>query len=58
MDANSPYRNDDGWAKTNVRFNWGGDPAYTTTDGVTTATVTSPTVTRHRQRRHAALGPD
>jgi len=45
MDANSPYRNDSGWARTNARFNWGGDPAYTTTDGVTTATVANPTVT-------------
>jgi predicted secreted Zn-dependent protease len=46
MDANSPYRGDSGWARTNARFNWGGDPAYTTSDGVTTATVTNPTVTR------------
>jgi predicted secreted Zn-dependent protease len=46
MNANSPYRADSGWARTNARFNWGGDPAYTTSDGVTTATVTSPTVTR------------
>ena len=30
MDANSPYRADSGWARTNARFNWGGDPAYTT----------------------------
>jgi hypothetical protein len=45
MDANSPYRASTGWARTNARFNWGGDPAYTTTDGVTTATVTNPTVT-------------
>jgi predicted secreted Zn-dependent protease len=45
MDANSPYRADSGWARTNARFNWGGDPAYTTSDGVTTATVTNPTVT-------------
>lgn len=46
MDANSPYRTDSGWARTNARFNWTGDPAYTTSEGVTTATVTSPTVTR------------
>jgi predicted secreted Zn-dependent protease len=45
MDANSPYRRDSGWARTNVRFSWGGDPSYTTTDGVTTASVTGPTVT-------------
>jgi predicted secreted Zn-dependent protease len=46
MDANSPYRATTGWARTNARFNWGGDPAYTTANGVTTATVASPTVTR------------
>lgn len=46
MDANSPYRATSGWARTNARFSWGGDPAYTTTDGVTTATVTNPTVTK------------
>lgn len=46
MNANSPYRADSGWARTNARFNWGGDPSYTTSDGVTTATVTSPTVTK------------
>lgn len=45
MDANSPYRATSGWARTNARFSWGGDPAYTTGDGVTTATVASPTVT-------------
>lgn len=46
MDANSPYRATSGWARTNARFSWGGDPAYATSDGVTTATVTSPTVTK------------
>lgn len=46
MDANSPYRASSGWARTNARFNWGGDPAYTTSDGVTTATITSPTVSK------------
>jgi len=46
MNSSSPYRADSGWARTNARFSWGGDPAYTTTDGVTTATVTNPTVTK------------
>lgn len=46
MDANSPYKATSGWARTNARFNWGGDPSYTTAGGVTTATVTSPTVTK------------
>lgn len=46
MDANSPYRADSGWARTNARFNWGGDPSYATSDGVTTATVTTPTVAK------------
>jgi predicted secreted Zn-dependent protease len=45
MDANSPYRRTSGWAQTRARFTWGGDPAYTTTDGTTTATVSNPTVT-------------
>ena len=45
MNAHSPHRADSGWAKTRAQFSWGGDPAYTTTEGVTTATVTSPTVT-------------
>ena len=45
MNAHSPHRADSGWAKTRAQFSWGGDPAYTTADGVTTATVTSPTVT-------------
>lgn len=46
MNTNSPHRADSGWAKTRVQFSWGGDPAYTTTDGVITATVSSPTVTK------------
>jgi predicted secreted Zn-dependent protease len=46
MDANSPYRATSGWARTRPQFTWGGDPAYTTANGTTTATVTSPTVTR------------
>jgi predicted secreted Zn-dependent protease len=44
LDANSPHRADSGWAKTRASFSWGGSPAYTETDGVITATVTSPTV--------------
>lgn len=44
IDANSPYR--PAWAKTRVRFNWGGSPAYTESEGVTTATVSNPTVTK------------
>ena len=46
LNANSPHRASSGWAKTNVRFNWGGDPAHTETDGVITATVANPTVTK------------
>lgn len=46
MNTNSPYRATSGWARTNARFSWGGDPAYSTSEGVTTATVTSPTVTK------------
>ncbi len=46
MNANSPYRTSSGWAKTNARFSWGGDPAYTTAGGTTTATVANPTVTK------------
>lgn len=45
MDATSPYRATSGWARTNARFTWGGDPAYSTADGVTSATVSNPTVT-------------
>jgi predicted secreted Zn-dependent protease len=46
LDANSPHRADSGWAKTNVRFSWGGDPSFTDEDGVITATVSNPTVTK------------
>jgi predicted secreted Zn-dependent protease len=46
LDANSPHRATGGWAKTSVRFSWGGSPAYTEADGVITATVSNPTVTR------------
>jgi predicted secreted Zn-dependent protease len=46
MNANSPYRATSGWARTNARFSWGGDPVYSTADGATTATVSSPTVTK------------
>jgi hypothetical protein len=46
LDANSPHRATSGWAKTSVRFNWGGDPAFTEADGVITATVANPTVTK------------
>ena len=46
LNANSPHRASSGWAKTNVRFNWGGDPAHTEADGVITATVANPTVTK------------
>ena len=47
LDAHSPHRATSGWAKTSVRFNWGGDPAFTESDGVITATVANPTVTKH-----------
>lgn len=46
LDANSPHRASSGWAKTHVRFSWGGTPAYTEADGVITATVANPTVTK------------
>ena len=46
LDANSPHRASSGWAKTRVRFNWGGSPAYSEADGVITATVSGPTVTK------------
>lgn len=46
MNANSPYRADSGWARTNVSFAWGGDPSFTSAGGVITATVVNPTVTR------------
>jgi hypothetical protein len=46
MNANSPHRADSGWAKTRAQFSWGGSPAYTTADGVITATVSGPTVTK------------
>ncbi len=46
LDANSPHRASSGWANTHVRFSWGGSPAYTESKGVTTATVSNPTVTK------------
>ncbi len=46
MNANSPYRTSSGWAKTNARFSWGGDPSFSVADGVITATVANPTVTK------------
>jgi predicted secreted Zn-dependent protease len=46
MNTNSPHRADSGWAKTSVSFDWGGDPAYTESDGVITAAVTGATVTK------------
>ncbi len=46
LDANSPHRATSGWARTHVRFSWGGSPAYTESGGVITATVTGPTVTK------------
>jgi len=46
LDANSPHRASSGWAKTSVRFSWGGSPAYSESDGVITATVSGPTVTK------------
>jgi predicted secreted Zn-dependent protease len=46
MNANSPHRASSGWAKTNVRFSWGGDPSYSVSEGVITATVANPTVTK------------
>jgi predicted secreted Zn-dependent protease len=46
MNAHSPYRATSGWARTRAQFSWGGDPAYAEADGVITATVANPTVTR------------
>jgi predicted secreted Zn-dependent protease len=47
LNANSPHRASGGWAKTSARFTWGGSPAYTASeDGVITATVSAPTVTK------------
>ena len=46
LDANSPHRASSGWAKTRIRFSWGGSPAYTEADGVITATVSNPTVSK------------
>ncbi len=46
MNTNSPYRADSGWARTNVSFAWGGDPAFEESGGVITATVANPTVTK------------
>jgi hypothetical protein len=45
MNAHSPYRNDSGWARTNARFSWSGDPAFAS-DGSSTATVSNPHVTK------------
>jgi hypothetical protein len=46
MNANSPYRADSGWARTNASFSWGGDPSVSVADGVITATIVNPTVTK------------
>ena len=46
LNTRSPHRNEGGWAKTSVRFSWGGDPAFTESDGVITATVANPTVAK------------
>ena len=46
MNSNSPYRASSGWARTNARFSWGGDPNFSVADGVVTATVANPTVTK------------
>ena len=46
MNSHSPHRASSGWAKTNVRFSWGGDPSFTESEGVITATVANPTVTK------------
>lgn len=46
MNTNSPHRNDGGWAKTSVRFNWGGDPSFAGSGDSLTATVRNPSVTK------------
>ena len=46
MNANSPYRANSGWARTDVSFAWGGDPSYSESGGVITATVANPTVSK------------
>ena len=46
MNANSPYRANSGWARTNVSFSWGGNPSFSSAGGVITATVANPTVSK------------
>ena len=46
MNSHSPHRLSSGWAKTNAQFSWGGDPNFSVADGVVTATVANPTVTK------------
>jgi len=46
MNTRSPYHANSGWARTNVSFSWGGDSSYSEANGVITATVANPTVTK------------
>jgi predicted secreted Zn-dependent protease len=46
LNTRSPHRRSSGWAKTRVSFGWRGSPAYTVSDGVITATVSSSSVTK------------
>lgn len=57
LDTNSPHRADTGWAKTNVRFSWGGDPAFTEDSGTISATVSNPTVTKRMSVDMPAWAP-
>lgn len=46
MNTKSPYRANSGWARTRPSFSWGGDPSFSEANGVITATVANPTVTK------------
>lgn len=46
MNKNSPYRANSGWARTKPSFSWGGNSSFTEANGVITASVANPTVTK------------
>lgn len=46
LDKNSPYRANSGWARTSPSFSWGGEPSFSEANGVITAIVANPTVTK------------
>jgi len=45
VNAHTPYADTTGWAQTTARLRWGGDPVYTESESVITATVSNPAVT-------------